>query len=338
MVTGLEQISKIKDPLGIELSRWTQPNGLDISRVSVPLGVIGIIYESRPNVTVDAGSLCIKSGNTVILRGGSDSINTSRILTKCLREGLSSVNLPENAIQMIDDINRDAVTAMLKSIGQIDVIIPRGGKSLVDKVQKEAKVPVFAHLEGICHLYIDKDADIDKAIKIIINSKMRRTGICGATETLLIDRFISKEVIPFFVNKLREAGCSLKGDQETITIDNSVDLASEEDWKTEYLDAILSIKVVDGLNEAISHIEEYSSNHTESIVTENKSTAEKFLSNVDSAIVMHNASTQFADGGEFGMGAEIGISTGRIHARGPVGAAQLTSFKYIVRGKDQIRD
>ena len=338
VVTGLEQISKIKDPLGIELSRWTQPNGLDISRVSVPLGVIGIIYESRPNVTVDAGSLCIKSGNTVILRGGSDSINTSRILTKCLREGLSSVNLPKNAIQMIDDINRDAVTAMLKSIGQIDVIIPRGGKSLVDKVQKEAKVPVFAHLEGICHLYIDKDADIDKAIKIIINSKMRRTGICGATETLLVDRFISKEVIPIFVNKLREAGCSLKGDQETITIDNSVDLASEEDWKTEYLDAILSIKVVDGVNEAISHIEEYSSNHTESIVTENKSTAEKFLSNVDSAIVMHNASTQFADGGEFGMGAEIGISTGRIHARGPVGAAQLTSFKYIVRGKDQIRD
>jgi glutamate-5-semialdehyde dehydrogenase len=338
VVTGLEQISKIKDPLGIELSRWTQPNGLDISRVSVPLGVIGIIYESRPNVTVDAGSLCIKSGNTVILRGGSDSINTSRILTKCLREGLSSVNLPENAIQMIDDINRDAVTAMLKSIGQIDVIIPRGGKSLVDKVQKEAKVPVFAHLEGICHLYIDKDADIDKAIKIIINSKMRRTGICGATETLLIDRFISKKVIPIFVNKLREAGCSLKGDQETITIDNSVDLASEEDWKTEYLDAILSIKVVEGVNEAISHIEEYSSNHTESIVTENNSTAENFLSNVDSAIVMHNASTQFADGGEFGMGAEIGISTGRIHARGPVGAAQLTSFKYIVRGKDQIRD
>ena len=338
IVLGLENISKMNDPLGIELSRWQQPNGLDISRVTVPLGVIGIIYESRPNITVDAGSLCIKSGNTVILRGGSDSIHTSRVFAKCLRKGLLSANLPEDAVQMIDDTDREAVTAMLQSIGQIDVIIPRGGKSLVDKVQKEARVPVFAHLEGICHLYVDKEADINKATKIIINSKMRRTGVCGAAETLLVDEAISKDAIPIFVDKLKEAGCRLKGDKETTLIDKTIDLASEEDWKSEYLDAILSIKIVKGVEGAINHIEQYSSNHTESIITENKNTAEIFLSKIDSAIVMHNASTQFADGGEFGMGAEIGISTGRIHARGPVGAAQLTSFKYIVRGKDQIRD
>ena len=328
----------MNDPLGIELSRWQQPNGLDISRITVPLGIIGIIYESRPNVTVDAGSLCIKSGNTVILRGGSDSIHTSRVFAKCLREGLLSANLPEDAVQMIDSTNREAVTAMLQSIGQIDVIIPRGGKSLVNKVQKEARVPVFAHLEGICHLYVDKEADINKATKIIINSKMRRTGVCGAAETLLVDQAISKDAIPIFVKKLKQAGCRLKGDKETTLIDKTIALASEEDWKSEYLDAILSIKIVEGVEGAINHIEQYSSNHTESIITENKNTAEFFLSKIDSAIVMHNASTQFADGGEFGMGAEIGISTGRIHARGPVGAAQLTSFKYIVRGKDQIRD
>ena len=338
IVLGLENISKMNDPLGIELSRWQQPNGLDISRITVPLGIIGIIYESRPNVTVDAGSLCIKSGNTVVLRGGSDSIHTSRVFAKYLREGLLSANLPEDAVQMIDSTNREAVTAMLQSIGQIDVIIPRGGKSLVNKVQKEARVPVFAHLEGICHLYVDKEADINKATKIIINSKMRRTGVCGAAETLLVDRAISKDAIPIFVKKLKQAGCRLKGDKETTLIDKTIDLASEEDWKSEYLDAILSIKIVEGVEGAINHIEQYSSNHTESIITENKNTAEIFLSKIDSAIVMHNASTQFADGGEFGMGAEIGISTGRIHARGPVGAAQLTSFKYIVRGKDQIRD
>jgi glutamate-5-semialdehyde dehydrogenase len=326
------------DPLGCELARWKQPNGLDISRVSVPLGVIGIIYESRPNVTVDAGSLCIKSGNTVILRGGSDSIHTSRIFTKFLREGLLSANLPPDAVQMVDNTNREAVSAMLQAVGEIDVIIPRGGKSLVEKVQKEARVPVFAHLEGICHVYIDSEADIEKAIKIVVNSKMRRTGICGALETLLIDKKISKNVIPILADKLRAEGCQLKGDKETTIIDKNIDLAFDVDWKTEYLDAILSIKIVDGVNGAIKHIEEYSSHHTESIITENKHTADIFLSKVDSAIVMHNASTQFADGGEFGMGAEIGISTGRIHARGPVGAAQLTSFKYIVRGKDQIRD
>ena len=338
IIDGLKKIAEMNDPIGIELSRWKQPNGLDISRISVPLGIIGIIYESRPNVTIDAGSLCIKSGNTVILRGGSDSINSSKILAKCLQEGLISANLPADAVQMIDNTDREAVTAMLRSTGEIDVIIPRGGKSLVEKIQQEAKVPVFAHLEGICHLYIDKDADIDKAIRIVINSKMRRTGICGALETLLIDKEISNKIVPILVKKLIEAGCHLKGDFETKAITNEIELASEIDWETEYLDAILSIKIVNGISGAINHINKYSSNHTESIITENKITAENFLSSVDSAIVMHNASTQFADGGEFGMGAEIGISTGRIHARGPVGASQLTSFKYIVRGKDQIRD
>ena len=338
IINGLKKIAEMDDPIGIELSRWKQPNGLDISRISVPLGIIGIIYESRPNVTIDAGSLCIKSGNTVILRGGSDSINSSKILTSCLQEGLMSANLPADAVQMIDNTDREAVTAMLRSTGQIDVIIPRGGKSLVNKVLQEAKVPVFAHLEGICHLYIDKDADLEKAIKIVINSKMRRTGICGALETLLIDKEISKKVVPILVKKLMESGCHIKGDYETKAIADEIELASEIDWETEYLEAILSIKIVNGVSGAINHINNYSSNHTESIVTENKITAESFLSSVDSAIVMHNASTQFADGGEFGMGAEIGISTGRIHARGPVGASQLTSFKYIVRGKDQIRD
>ena len=338
IIDGLKKIAEMNDPIGTELSRWKQPNGLDISRISVPLGIIGIIYESRPNVTIDAGSLCIKSGNTVILRGGSDSINSSKILAKCLQEGLISANLPADAVQMIDNTDREAVTAMLRSTGEIDVIIPRGGKSLVEKIQQEAKVPVFAHLEGICHLYIDKDADIEKAIRIVINSKMRRTGICGALETLLIDKEISSKIVPILVKKLIEAGCHLKGDFETKAITNEIELASEIDWETEYLDAILSIKIVNGISGAINHINKYSSNHTESIITENKITAENFLSSVDSAIVMHNASTQFADGGEFGMGAEIGISTGRIHARGPVGASQLTSFKYIVRGKDQIRD
>ena len=338
MIDGLKKIAEMDDPIGIELSRWKQPNGLDISRISVPLGIIGIIYESRPNVTIDAGSLCIKSGNTVILRGGSDSINSSKILARCLQEGLMSANLPADAVQMIDNTDREAVTAMLRSTGEIDVIIPRGGKSLVEKVQQEAKVPVFAHLEGICHLYIDKDADINKAIKVVINSKMRRTGICGALETLLIDKEICKKVVPTLVKKLIESGCHVKGDSETKAIADEIELASEIDWETEYLEAILSIKIVKGVSGAINHINKYSSNHTESIITENKITAENFLSSVDSAIVMHNASTQFADGGEFGMGAEIGISTGRIHARGPVGASQLTSFKYIVRGEDQIRD
>ena len=338
IINGLKQIAEIDDPLGVELSRWKRPNGLDISRVSVPLGVIGIIYESRPNVTIDAGGLCIKSGNSVILRGGSDSIHSSIILAKCLQDGLREADLPTEAVQIIENTDRDIVTAMLRSTGEIDVIIPRGGKSLVEKVQNEARVPVFAHLEGICHLYVDKDADIDKAVKIIVNSKMRRTGICGALETLLIDQEISQKLVPVIVNKLINEGCHVKGDREVKKFVNSVELATEIDWHTEYLDSILSIKIVNGIKDAINHINKYSSSHTESIITENNITAETFLSNVDSAIVMHNASTQFADGGEFGMGAEIGISTGRIHARGPVGAAQLTSFKYIVRGNDQIRD
>jgi len=326
------------DPLGVEISRWKRPNGLDISRVSVPLGVIGIIYESRPNVTIDAGSLCIKSGNSVVLRGGSDSIHSSVILAKCLQDGLKEAGLPSEAVQVIENTDREIVTAMLRSTGEIDVIIPRGGKSLVEKVQTEARVPVFAHLEGICHLFVDKDADFDKAIKIIINSKMRRTGICGALETLLIDKRIGDKFAPIIIDKLIEEGCHIKGDSDIKKLVNSIELATDIDWQTEYLDAILSVKLVDGIKGAINHINKYSSNHTDSIITENKVTAETFLSNVDSAIVMHNASTQFADGGEFGMGAEIGISTGRIHARGPVGAAQLTSFKYMVRGNDQVRD
>ncbi len=338
IVEGLKQISEMSDPIGVELSKWTQPNGLNISRISVPLGIIGIIYESRPNVTIDAGSLCIKSGNTAILRGGSDSINSSKILAKCMQKGLESANLPGNTVQLVENTDREAVSAMLTSTGEIDIIIPRGGKSLVKKIQDEARVPVFAHLEGICHIYVDKDANINKAIKIIINAKMRRTGICGALETLLVDRDISEKAVPIIVKKLIESGCHIRGDIETKEIVNEIELASEKDWHTEYLDAILSVKLVDGVSGAIEHISKYSSNHTESIITENTKVAETFLTNVDSAIVMHNTSTQFADGGEFGMGAEIGISTGRIHARGPVGAAQLTSFKYIVRGNDQIRE
>ena len=338
IVEGLSQISEMSDPIGVELSKWIQPNGLNISRISVPLGIIGIIYESRPNVTIDAGSLCIKSGNTAILRGGSDSINSSKILAKCMQKGLESVNLPGNTVQLVENTDREAVSAMLTSTGEIDIIIPRGGKSLVKKIQDEARVPVFAHLEGICHIYVDKDADINKAIKIIINAKMRRTGICGALETLLVDRDISEKAVPIIVKKLIESGCHIRGDIETKEIVNEIELASEKDWHTEYLDAILSVKLVDGVSGALDHISKYSSNHTESIITENTKVAETFLTNVDSAIVMHNTSTQFADGGEFGMGAEIGISTGRIHARGPVGATQLTSFKYIVRGNDQIRE
>jgi len=338
IVESLKQISKMSDPIGVELSKWTQPNGLNISRISVPLGVIGIIYESRPNVTIDAGSLCIKSGNTAILRGGSDSINSSKTLAKCIQKGLESANLPSNTVQLVENTDREAVSVMLTSTGEIDIIIPRGGKSLVKKIQDEARVPVFAHLEGICHIYLDKDADISKAIKIIINSKMRRTGICGALETLLIDKDISEKAVPLIVKNLIKLGCRIKGDVETKKIVDEIELASEKDWYTEYLDAILSIKLVDGVSGALEHIGKYSSNHTESIITENTKIAETFLNNVDSAIVMHNTSTQFADGGEFGNGCRNRNINSRIHARGPVGAAQLTSFKYIVRGNDQIRE
>ena len=337
IIDGLIDISKLEDPLNKVLSTWDRPNGLNISKISVPLGVIGIIYESRPNVTIDAGALCVKSGNTCILRGGSDSFYTSTILTKFLQQGLKLAGLPETCVQIIDTTDRKMVTEILKASNYIDIIVPRGGKSLVAKIQKEAKVPVFAHLEGICHVYVDNEINLDKSIKIIINSKMRRTGICGAAETLLIDKNLEKESILKIISQLQEVNCEIRGHKSLKDIVPDITLANEEDWSTEYLDAIISVKLVDGVEQAVSHINKYSSQHTETIITENEETANYFLTNVDSAIVMKNASTQFADGGEFGMGAEIGISTGRLHARGPVGANQLTSFKYIVNGDGQIR-
>ena len=337
IIDGLIDISKLEDPLNKVLSKWDRPNGLNISKISVPLGVIGIIYESRPNVTIDAGALCIKSGNTCILRGGSDSFHTSTLLTKFLQQGLKIAGLPETCVQIIDTTDRKMVTEILKASKYIDIIVPRGGKSLVAKIQKEAKIPVFAHLEGICHVYVDNEINLDKSIKIIINSKMRRTGICGAAETLLIDKNLEKESILKIISHLQEVNCEIRGHKSLKDIVPDITLANEEDWSTEYLDAIISVKLVDGVEKAVSHINKYSSQHTETIITENEETANYFLTNVDSAIVMKNASTQFADGGEFGMGAEIGISTGRLHARGPVGANQLTSFKYIVNGDGQIR-
>ena len=337
IIDGLIDITKLEDPLNKVLSKWDRPNGLNISKISVPLGVIGIIYESRPNVTIDAGALCVKSGNTCILRGGSDSFHTSTLLTKFLQRGLKLAGLPETCVQIIDTTDRKMVTEILKASNYIDIIVPRGGKSLIAKIQKEAKVPVFAHLEGICHVYVDNEINLDKSIKIIINSKMRRTGICGAAETLLIDKNLEKESILKIISQLQEVNCEIRGDKYLKDIVPNITLANEEDWSTEYLDAIISVKLVNGVEQAVSHINKYSSQHTETIITENEETANYFLTNVDSAIVMKNASTQFADGGEFGMGAEIGISTGRLHARGPVGANQLTSFKYIINGDGQIR-
>ena len=337
IIDGLIDISKLDDPLNKDLGTWDRPNGLIISKISVPLGVIGIIYESRPNVTIDAGALCIKSGNACILRGGSDSFHTSTILTNFLQQGLKLAGLPETCIQIIDTTDRQMVTELLKASEYIDIIVPRGGKSLVAKIQEEAKVPVFAHLEGICHIYVDYEANLEKSIKIIINSKMRRTGICGAAETLLIDKKLHRDSIHKIIIQLQKANCEVRGEKFLKDIESNVILANEEDWATEYLDAIISVKLVDGVQQAVSHINKYSSQHTETILTDNEKTANYFLKNVDSAIVMKNASTQFADGGEFGMGAEIGISTGRLHARGPVGANQLTSFKYVVKGDGQIR-
>ena len=338
MSNGLIEIANLVDPLGRELENWKRPNGLYISKVSVPLGIIGIIYESRPNVTVDAGSLCVKSGNTSILRGGSDSFNTSQFLTKLIQEGLILADLPKESVQSINRTDRKMVTQMLQAVNHIDVIVPRGGKSLVSKVQKEARIPVFSHLEGICHVYVDHEADYEMAEKVLINSKLRRTGICGAAETLLLDRNLDEKVLSKLITMLLEKGCEVRSEKTIYEKFDSVILATEEDWSTEYLDSIISVKIVDGVDGAIDHINKYSTNHTETIITKNKNTAEYFLKCVDSAIVMHNASTQFADGGEFGMGAEIGISTGRLHARGPVGSQQLTSFKYIVRGSGQIRN
>ena len=337
MAAGLEDITGLGDPIGRELARWTRPNGLDIARVATPLGVIGVIYESRPNVTVDAGGLCLIAGNAAILRGGTDSRETSACLAALMANGLAQAGLPHHAVQMVPTDDRAAVGAMLAAAGEIDVIIPRGGRSLVERVQSEARVPVFAHLEGICHLFIDSAADATKAVSIAVNAKMRRTGICGAAETILVDRSVAADLLPRIAGALGDAGCAIRGDAATCAIVPAAEPATEADWSTEYLDSIISVRVVDGLDAAIDHIAAYGSDHTDCIITEDKDRAESFLQRVDSAIVMVNASTQFADGGEFGMGAEIGIATGRMHARGPVGANQLTSFKYVVRGDGQIR-
>jgi len=337
MAAGLEDITGLGDPIGRELARWTRPNGLDIARVATPLGVIGVIYESRPNVTVDAAGLCLIAGNAAILRGGSDSRETSAFLAGLMADGLAQAGLPRHAVQIVPTDDRGAVGAMLAASGEIDVIIPRGGKSLVERVQTEARVPVFAHLEGICHLFVDAAADPKKAIDIAVNAKMRRTGICGAAETILIDQAVAPTLLPSIADALQQAGCEIRGDAATCGLVPGASQAEEADWSTEYLDSVISIRVVTGLEAAIDHIATYGSHHTDCILTENAAHAEQFLQQVDSAIVMVNASTQFADGGEFGMGAEIGIATGRMHARGPVGAHQLTSFKYVVRGNGQIR-
>ena len=338
MAKGLEDIAALPDPVGSVAAEWRRPNGMLIQRVRVPLGVIGIIYESRPNVTADAGALCLKSGNPVILRGGSESRKSSAAIHECLVHGLESAGLPSACIQLVPTPDRAAVGLMLAGLaGAINVIVPRGGRSLVERVQTEARVPVIGHLEGICHVYVDRDADPAMAKDIVLNAKLRRTGICGAAETLLVDRAGAAQHLKPLVEALLDAGCEVRGDADVQQVDARVKPATEEDWRTEYLDAIISVRVVDGVDAAIDHIAHYGSSHTESIVTGNAATAERFLQRVDSAIVLHNASTQFADGGEFGMGAEIGISTDRFHARGPVGVEQLTSYKYVVRGSGQIR-
>jgi len=338
MAKGIEDIADLPDPVGREMARWTRPNGLDIARVATPIGVIGIIYESRPNVTADAAALCLKSGNACILRGGSEAIHTNGAIHDAIAAVLGITELPGSCVEFVRSTDREIVGRMLNGLGgAIDLIIPRGGKSLVARVQEEARVPVLAHLEGICHIYVHEDADPAKARAIVRNSKMRRTGICGAAETLLIDRMILDSVGVQVLRELHEAGCEIRGDEAVCAIFQGAVPATEQDWRTEYLDAIIAVKAVDGVDDAIRHIETHGSHHTESIVTEDTRAAEKFLSALDSAIVMWNASTQFADGGEFGMGAEIGIGTGKLHARGPVGVEQLTTFKYVVRGTGQVR-
>jgi glutamate-5-semialdehyde dehydrogenase len=338
MAEGLDVVRGLPDPVGKITESWTRPNGMTIERVRVPLGVVGVIYESRPNVTADAGALTLKAGNAVILRGGSDSYRSSAAIHAALLKGLREANLPEAAISLVPTRDRAAVGMMLQGLdGNIDVIVPRGGKSLVERVQKEARVPVFAHLEGVCHVYVDKAAELDMAKNIVLNAKMRRTGVCGATETLLVDRAGAQAFLKPLVEMLLDAGCEVRGDAAVQKIDARVKPATEQDWSTEYLDKIITAGVVDGVDEAIEHIERYGSHHTDAIVTADRQAAERFLNEVDSAIVLHNASTQFADGGEFGFGAEIGIATGKLHARGPVGVEQLTSFKYRVRGSGQIR-
>lgn len=337
MASGLVGIAGLNDPLGQELARWQMPNGLDITRITTPLGLIGVIYESRPNVTVDAAGLCIKSGNSVLLRGGSDSQDTSQLLASLMQRGLEAGGLDKHAVQIIPTPDRQAVGAMLRATGLIDVIVPRGGKGLVGRVQSDARVPVFAHLEGICHLYIAPAADREKAISIAVNAKMRRVGICGAAETILVDRAVADTHLPGLVTALAEAGCEVRGDSHVLALCPDVTPASGDDFGCEFLAPIVAMAVVDSPDDAIAHISTHGSGHTESIITEDTDLADRFLAEIDSAIVMVNASTQFADGGEFGMGAEIGIATGRMHARGPIGAAQLTSFKYAVRGDGQIR-
>jgi glutamate-5-semialdehyde dehydrogenase len=334
---GLEEVAAQPDPIGAVLARWTRPNGLDIARVRVPLGVIGIIFESRPNVAADAGGLCLKSGNAAILRGGSESFHSAGAIHAALAQGLHAAGLPEASIQLVPTTDRSAVGALLKLDDLIDVIVPRGGRALIERVAAESRIPVLKHLDGICHTYVDGAADLEMARSIVLNAKMRRTGICGATETLLVDRRAARTHLPTLIADLIAAGCEIRGDAETRALDPSVKEAAPQDWDTEYLDAILSVRVVDGVEEAISHIARHGSRHTEAIVTADPAAAERFLAAVDAGIVMVNASTQFADGGEFGMGAEIGISTGKLHARGPVGAEQLTSVKYVVRGTGQVR-
>jgi len=338
MAGNMKVITEIQDPINRVTEEWARPNGLKIQRVTVPLGVIGIIYESRPNVTADAAALCIKSGNAVILRGGSESFESNKAIHYCLQEALTLAKLNPDVVQIVPTKDRDAVGYMLSSMrNYLDVIVPRGGKSLVKRVQDEARIPVIGHLEGICHVYVHKSAEIQMAREVILNAKMRRTGICGAAETVLIDREIVKDVIKILAEDLNKVGCEVRGDNEVQSYSEIVVPSNEDDWSTEYLDAIISFKVVDDVIDAINHIERYGSGHTDSIISQDKSAVDKFIKEVDSAIVMHNTSTQFADGGEFGMGAEIGIATGRIHARGPVGAMQLTSYKYVVRGNGQTR-
>lgn len=338
IATGLEAVVDLPDPLGRRLASWTRPNGLCIDRVSVPLGVIGMIYESRPNVTADAAGLCIKSGNAVILRGGSESFASSRAIHACIERGLAATGLPVAAVQMVPTTDRAAAGFMLSSMREyIDVLVPRGGKRLIARVQADARVPVIGHLEGLCHVYLHASAGTDMAREVVLNSKMRRTGICGAAETLLIDRGGAERLGPPVLRALLEAGCEVRGDETVQSLAEGIAPAVEADWSTEYLDAVISVRVVDGIDEAIAHIRQYGSGHTESIVASDTRAAERFLSELDSAILLHNASTQFADGGEFGMGAEIGIATGKLHARGPVGAEQLTSYKYLVRGTGQVR-
>ncbi len=339
MAVGVESIADMPDPIGRVLAEWQRPNGLTIQRVSVPLGVIGIIYESRPNVTADAAALCLKSGNAVILRGGSESFRSNTAIFDCVHAGLQKADISNDAVQLVPTTDRDAVGYLLSSMSEwLDVVVPRGGKGLIKRVQEDARVPVIGHLEGICHVYLHAAADADMAREITVNAKLRRTGICGAAETLLVDRSIADTVLPDVARALSELGCEIRGDDTVLSIVAQAKPADVADWSTEYLDAIISIRVVDGIEAAMQHIAEYGSAHTECIVTEDVAAATRFCREVDSAIVLHNASTQFADGAEFGMGAEIGIATGRVHARGPVGADQLTSYKYVVRGSGQVRD